>query len=306
MGVSVDFKLGEVFGRTWKIGWSYKTLWLIQLVPGLFTLLAFPLFPLLNSLFGPIQPVALLRAAYTPAPLPVALGLLLVLAAVYFFLMALVQPATMLGALRMVKGARKLLVRDLLERTLGYYWSILGLYGLFLGAWIFAVLLLGGLVFSLDNSPRALGLVFLTPMLLVLFAAGVASHGLLQLAQAGMLADDLGVWEALLRAGRFFRASLPGLLIFMLLLYLGFYLLSMAFVLPAVPGLVAGTWLTDLSRGLLYPLPSLFTSILPLLIMFTVFFQGILMVFFQAAWAVVYTRLSQQEERPPHPPLSAA
>src|SRR5574342_1016506 len=126
MGVSVNFELGEVFGRTWKIGWNYRTLWAIQLLPGLFTLLAFPLSPLLNSLFGPLQPAALLRAPYTPPPVPVALGLLILLAAAYFFLTALVQSATMLGALRMEKGARKLRLRDLLERSLSYYWSILG------------------------------------------------------------------------------------------------------------------------------------------------------------------------------------
>ena len=191
--------------------------------------------------------------------------------------MALVQAATVLGALRMEKGVRRLGLRDLLERTLTYYWSVLGLYLLFWGAWLLAMMCM-------------------TPMLLLLAAAWLVAHGLVELAQASMLADDLNLWEAVQRAGHLFLSNVPALLLFMLLAYLGVGLITSVFILPVVPGLLAGTWLTEASRGLADTLPGLFVSAFPPVLILLAFFLGMLMVFFQTAWAVAYTRLAKQDE----------
>ena len=191
--------------------------------------------------------------------------------------MALVQAATVLGALRMEKGVRRLGLRDLLERTLTYYWSVLGLYLLFWGA-------------------RLLAMMCMTPMLLLLAAAWLVAHGLVELAQPSMLADDLNLWEAVQRAGHLFLSNVPAPLLFMLLAYLGVGLATSVFILPVVPGLLAGTWLTEASRGLADTLPGLFVSAFPPMLILLAFFLGMLMVFFQIAWAVAYTRLANPDE----------
>ncbi|HEY5901082.1 MAG TPA: hypothetical protein VIU39_00930 [Anaerolineales bacterium] len=283
----MDLKPGEVFGRTWKIGWNYRTLWWVGLLPGFFTLLAFPVFTLLNPLFTFLQPAGLFPTAFAPLPVPLAALLLVVVLFAYLCLMALVQAATMLGALRMEKGARRLGLRDLLERTLTYYWSVLGLYLLFWGA-------------------RLLAMMCMTPMLLLLAAAWLVAHGLVELAQASMLADDLNLWEAVQRAGHLFLSNVPALLLFMLLAYLGVGLITSVFILPVVPGLLAGTWLTEASRGLADTLPGLFVSAFPPVLILLAFFLGMLMVFFQTAWAVACTRLAKQDEHLSNSPSIAA
>lgn len=291
----MDLKPGEVFGRTWKIGWNYRTLWWVGLLPGFFTLLAFPVLTLLNPLFTFLQPAGLFPTAFAPLPVPLAALLLVVVLFAYLCLMALVQAATMLGALRMEKGARRLGLRDLLERTLTYYWSVLGLYLLFWGAWLLILLILGGLFAPLGGS-RLLAMMCMTPMLLLLAAAWLVAHGLVELAQASMLADDLNLWEAVQRAGHLFLSNVPALLLFMLLAYVGVGLITSVFILPVVPGLLAGTWLTEASRGLADTLPGLFVSAFPPVLILLAFFLGMLMVFFQTAWAVAYTRLAKQDE----------
>src|SRR5512139_425538 len=108
MGVSVNLELGDVFRRTWKIGWNYKVLWLVQLLPGLFTLLIFPLFLLINPAFVPFLPSQWSQLASGPRPVAGEIAFAAILAVVYLCLAVLVQSATMLGVLEVERGAKRL------------------------------------------------------------------------------------------------------------------------------------------------------------------------------------------------------
>ncbi len=52
----MNFNFGDVLGRTWKIGWNHKVLWLWQMLPGLFAIVVYLLSFLANPTFAMFLP----------------------------------------------------------------------------------------------------------------------------------------------------------------------------------------------------------------------------------------------------------
>jgi hypothetical protein len=296
MGVSVNLDLGDVFRRTWKIGWNYKVLWLAQLLPGLFTLLIFPLFLLINPAFVPFLPSQWSQLASGPRPVAGEIAFAAILAVVYLCLAVLVQSATMLGVLEVERGAKRLSLRRLIPRAWLYFWTVLGLYLVFLGAWLLVMSVFGSILFALGTSSLRLVIVCMTPFLAALVPIAFLAHSVMQLAQASVLAEDMGVREAISRAWQLFRTNIPSLVVFMAILYFGFYALNMLVMIPAMFPITLTAFVRDLGGASSPSLPLLLRGILPLGMAFMLCVQGIVMVFFQTAWTVIFTRLTRKME----------
>lgn len=306
MGVSVNLDLGDVFRRTWRTGWNYKVLWLVQLLPGLFTLLIFPLFLLINPAYAPFVPHQWNPPDAGPRPVGGAVAFAVILAIVYLFLAVLVQSATMLGALEVERGAKKLSPGRLIPRAWLYFWTVLGLYLAFLGALLLLLSIFGSIVFALGSSALRFAILCMTPYLAALLPVTLIGHGLMQLAQAAILTEDMGVREAVIRAWQLFRINIPGMLLFMAILYFGLYAAQMLIMIPVMSPLTLAAFVMDVAGASSPSFPLIFRGILPLALAFTLFVQGILMVFFQTAWTVIYTRLARSMDGRTAAPVMAA
>src|SRR6266498_523268 len=130
MGVEMTFDFGEVLSRAWQLTWKHKVLWIIGLVFGvlvsaMFLLLIIPAFlpVLLQNSRTNLTPVILFLAGFG------IVFLLFVLA--LYPISVLTQTSLTLGILDANDGNEPLSVRELVKKSLPFFWRVLGLMVLF-------------------------------------------------------------------------------------------------------------------------------------------------------------------------------
>ncbi|MBI3153051.1 MAG: hypothetical protein HYZ21_13015 [Chloroflexi bacterium] len=299
----MKFDFGEVLGRMWKIGWNHKVLWLWQMLPALTAIVFVPFFFLSNPFFltstlGPLN-------EFMSEPwVSIVFGLVTLLAFIpSIFLAVVIQLTTTYGAMKVEKGAEKLAFRELFTESLPYFWRILGLYAIFGGVWM--VIWFGFMAFFMFTSIFTFGLGFICviPFFLLLIPLLLVGYSVLELAQAAIVADDMGVVDAITHGWKLFRINWLGVVLLMLLLYVGMYIVSMMISLPMIfPMMMLPMGMNPMGLN-----PS--SDVSPMIsVLFLVFFtimymlmyvvQGILMTFFQSAWAVAYLRMNHNLNTP--------
>jgi hypothetical protein len=287
----MKFDLGDVLARMWKIGWNHKVLWLWQFLPGLLAFLMIPIMFLGNPAFMTFLPEPFNRFADEFLLVIVFTVLMFIFLILSMFVSVLAQTATIHGALKVEKGAEKLAFREMFNESKPYFWRVLGLYMIFFGAWfviIFGVSFVLGVGAALTFGIATFCFV---PFFILLIPVMIVGYSVLELAQAAIIADDMGAMDAISHGWRLFRGNALGVILLMLILYFGLYLISSAFSLPlAFPMMLMPLGID--SQGNFNNFMMLFFLILfPVMILVMSAVQAILMAFFQSAWAVVYLRL---------------
>ncbi len=294
--MKLDF--GEVLGRMWKIGWNHKVLWLWQMLPGLFSIVVMPFMFVLNPAFIMVLPEPWNQYANEEW---VALAFVI---AMFIFMIPMMlvsvvaQITTTHGAVTVDRGAEKLAFMELFRESLPYFWRVLGLYTIFGGAWM--VLWLGFMGFFMLGSMLTFGLasICVMPFFLLLIPVLLMGYSVLQLAQAAIIADDMGTLQAIAHSWKLFRANWLGVVLLMVILYFALSTLSSVFVFPMMFPMMLFPLGLD-SQGNFNNLILIFFLILfPLMFALMYIVQGILMAFFQAAWAVTFIRLSHAANTP--------
>ena len=294
--MKLDF--GEVLGRTWKIGWNHKVLWLWQMLPGLFAAFLMPLMLVGNPAF----------AEFMPAPWSrfVSEGWIMVLFMALIFLLILplmaagiiAQLTTTYGAVQVEKGAEKLSFRELFTESLPYFWRVFGLYFIFSSVWM--VIWFAFLIFISVVSVFTFGLAALCfmPMFLLLTPIIIVGYSVLELAQAAIVADDMGTLESISHGWKLFRANALHVIILMVILYFALSMLSSIFIFPAMFPMMLFPLAMEMDGNAGAMLGVLFLIAFPFMMLLVYMIQGILMTFFQSGWAVAYLRLSVDANTP--------
>jgi hypothetical protein len=297
-GEKMKFDLGDVLTRMWKIGWNHKVLWLWQILPGLFSVLFMPLMFLSNPAFMMMLPEPFNRFADEAVFSIILMLLMFVFMFLSAFLGALAQLITTYGALKVERGAEKLAFRELFKESLPYFWRVLGLYALFFGMWmvlysVFMILFMAGSVLTLGLSTFCL-----TPFFFLLLPVMLIGYSVLELAQASIIADDMGTFHAISRSWKLFRENWLGLSLLMLILYFGLTMLSSIMVFPLMVPMMGLPILIETQIAVSSLMVMAFLVVLTLAMFLMIIVQGILMAFFQSVWAVTYLRLTQGEDTP--------
>ena len=294
--MKLDF--GEVLGRMWKIGWNHKVLWLWQMLPGLFSIVLFPFMFVLNPGF----------AMYLPKPwnqyaneewVAVAFVVVTFISIIPIMFVGIVaQLTTTYGAVKVDNGAEKLAFMGLFRESLPYFWRVLGLYAIFGGAWM--VLWLGFMAFFMLSSLLTFGLAFIciVPLFILLIPVLLVGYSVLELAQAAIVADDMGTLNAISHGWKLFRANWLGVVLLMVILYFALSTLSSVFVFPMMFPMMLFPLGLDSEGEFNNLMLVFFVVIFPLMFAFMYIVQGILMAFFQAAWAAAYIRLNRSANTP--------
>ena len=294
--MKIDF--GDVLGRMWKIGWNHKVLWLWQMLPGLFAVVVMPFMFLANPGFAMLLPEPYNRFANEPWVIFAFLGITLILTIPIMFMGVIAQLTTTYGALKAEKGAEKLTFRGLFSESLPYFWRVMGLYAIFVGGWMLIVFAV--MAFTTFGSMITLGLasICMMPFFLLLIPVVIVGYSVLELAQAAIIADDMGTMEAISHGWKLFRANVIGVIVLMMILYFALSILSSMFVFPMMLPMMFIPLGME-SQGNFNNLMLVFFFVLfPVMILFMYVVQGILMAFFQSAWAVAYLRLNSTENAP--------
>ena len=290
--MKLDF--GEVLGRTWKIGWNHKALWLFQILPLLFSLFLLPFFFISILTHAGFLPQSYSRIISSEPwififSFTVTLPMLIV--GVWS------QIATTLGVLKVENGVEKLSFRDLLKESKSYFWRLVGLYITFYVAGMLVEF--GFISLGIGASFITFGFGFLCIMPLFLLLA-LAGFSMLELAQVAMMAENTNVINSISKGWRLFRDNVWAVIILMVILYFGLCAITGAFSLPLMlPIMLAPSYFFQSSADPGTILPVRFLIMFPILMIFMLVIQGILMAFFQTAWAVAYTRLASLKEPVP-------
>jgi hypothetical protein len=210
----------------------------------------------------------------------------------------LVQTATTYGALKVKKGAGKLTLRELFTESWPYFWRVLGLYFIFGGAWF--LLIFSFMTVNVFGSALTFGLASLcfVPFFFLTIPIAIVGYSVLELAQAAIIEDDMPTMEAIGHGWRLFRENALNVVLLMVILYFAFSILSSVIVFPLMFPMMLLPMGLDSSGSFNKIMPVFFLVLFPLMFVLTSVVQGILMTFFQSAWAVAYLRLNRDIEKP--------
>ena len=295
----MNFDLGEVLTRTWKIGWNHKVLWLWQMMPGILALFFMPLFILANPAF-PMLMGGDPDTYFTDYPwIPfVFIGVMFLFAIPSIFLSVLAQLATTYGAIKVEKGAEKLAFMDLFRESLPYFWRVLGVYAIFAACWM--VIWFGFMFFFMAGSMLTMGLASLCfiPFFFLLIPLLIAGLSVVELAQNAIVADDMGVMDAISHGWKLFRANWLGVVILMIVLYFAMYFLSMIITFPMMLPMMFLPFGFNAQGEPNLVMMILFFAVIMVISLLSIIVQGISMAFFQTGWAVLYQRINRKENSP--------
>lgn len=297
----MNFDLGEVLRRTWKIGWNHKVLWLYQMLPGLLGALIMPIFFLGNPAFTPLLPEPFNQTVSTVDETRFVIFTVVVTAILLIpamFLSVLVQGATTFGALEADKGLARFSFREGIKASLPYFWRMFGLYTLFGTIWAVVIFAFMGINIGVSVLTLGLGSLCMMPMFLLLIPAFIVGYALLELAQVAIFADNLTMQASISKAWKLLRANALIVLVFMLILYIAVMLLSSIFMFPMIVPMIFLPVAIESSGDVRTPFMFVFFVFFPLMTIVMTIVQGILMAFFQSAWVVAYRHLNANPKAP--------
>ncbi len=294
----MKFDFSEVLGQTWKIGWNHKVLWVLQMLPGLFSIVIMPFMVLANPGFMMMLPAPWNQYADEPWMIGIFILLTFVFMIPLLVVGVLVQTATTYGALKVEKGAVKLTLRDLVLESWPYFWRVLGLYVIFITAWMLFIFSFMFLNMAGSFLTFGLGSLCFGPLFLLIFPIALAGYSVMELAQATIIEENMRTMDAIGHAWKLFRGNILNVIILMVILYFALSILSSLTIFPIMIPMML------LPMGFGSPdsigriMPVFFLVLLPFTFILTTVFQAISMAFFQSAWAVAYLRLNRNIEKP--------
>ena len=295
----MKFDFGEVLTRMWKIGWNHKVLWLWQMLPGLFSLVLMPLMFIANPAFAMFLPEPFDRFANETWVMVAFVVLMFVFTIPIMFVSVVAQLTTTYGAVKVEKGAEKLTFRGLFNESLPYFWRVLGLYAIFGGAWM--VIWFGFTVVTSVASIITFGLSMLCmmPMFILFIPFLIVGYSVLELAQAAIVADNMGTLDAISHGWKLFRINWLGVVLLMIILYFALTMVSSVFIFPMMFPMMLLPLGMDTQGDFNTPMLIFFVILFPIIFLVMYVVQGILMAFFQSAWAVAYLRMNQNDSNAP-------
>jgi len=294
----MKFDFGEALSRMWKIGWNHKILWVFQILPIGLYLLMMPVFTFANPAFSMLMPEPYNEWAQEPWAVGVLIGLSVFLIAPTLLLTSFSHTATTLGALQVDQGAEKLFFRKLSSESLPYLLRIAGVFLLFMSLWIVTLLAFMVLMAAVTTVTMGLGMLCMMPMFFLIYPIAFIGYIVMELTQMGIIADNLGIRDALAQGWRLFRSNMLTVSIYMLILYFGMSILSSIFIFPMMIPMMAFPLSLDSSGNFNQAFFVMMAVVFPLIMVFMSAVQGIFKAFFQAAWAVAYRRLTSQPNQP--------
>ena len=290
--MALDF--GEVLARAWRITWGHKILWAFGFVAMLLNYLFLPMgfapvFSILTSKNVPFwieQPIYIF--------VYIALFFIVFLAAA--IIGALAQAIISYGAWQAERADEGMTFGSTLKESMPLWGRFLGVTFLYMGGISMVVFAYFALQFLVTMLTFGLGAICMAPLQLLLYSFMFVTYAWFEQAQASIVVDGLGVFDAARRGWQVFRRNLLVVILMTLILYLGIGVLSGLASLPIMAPFFAIFFagLEDLeAKRMIFILSALFMVVyLPILAAF----QGVALTFLKSGWILTYLRLTRNTE----------
>ena len=195
----------------------------------------------------------------------------------------------------------------MLRVSLRYFWRVLGLF-LLVGVAIFAVFMAFMLLVMLVNVVTfGIGMLCVMPLYCLLIPAMFLVYAFTTQGQVAILADDMGVTDALKRSWELIRGNFWGILLLSIVIYIGIWLINMLISIPFMIPMYVDMFRMMESFDSMQAMQMnwMRSSVIWMLIYAPVYslVQGISLTFIQSAWTVTYLRLTRPPALPEAPAL---
>jgi hypothetical protein len=294
--------IGEVLSKAWHIIWKNKVLWIFGILAGCTAGNgSSPSYQFSRSDFG-------YRSQQFFNNIPdwqiwLGLALLIGLALVIIFVIILLSTIGRIGIIRGTMqadtGQTNLRFGELFNGSFPYFWRVFGL-NLLIFLIIFVVILIFFGFFALAAAVTlGIALICLIPLLCLIIPIGWFVSIIIEQANAALVVDNIGVFEALSRGWNVVKDNLGETLIMGLILGIGGaivgFLIGLPFIIIFLPVLTALFF--NASRSLPVGIGvSLICLILYLPVLLAL--NGALRSYIGSAWALTYMRLTGRTALP--------
>lgn len=290
----MTFDVGEVLSQAGQITWKHKVLWVFSALPVLVSFLILPL------VFVPIIFMGT-DARGNPnvfnEPLFIVLFVVtnIIVSLLSIVLYAVGTSSVLQGILRLEEGVSQLNFQELFNDGRQYLWRILGvmlLISLGVSA-IFFVLFACIALFGMVTA--GIGFICIQPLFILFYPIMIILYAVIEQSQAAVVADDLGVVEAITRAWNLVKENFWRFLLISLIVYLGITFLSSLLVLPFmapfffIPFLIDNPQISLSTQSIILFIVAFSVILLPVMALV----QGITITFMKATYLLVYLRLTR-------------
>lgn len=225
----MNFDIGEVLSQAWQITWKHKALWLFGIFLGLITFAIFPL------AFAPAFLPILLQDSRTTFT-PIFLGTWIVLF-LFFFLASfplniITQTSVTLGVLQANQDKEKLLIGELIKKSLPFFGRVLGIMLLFAAGMLLINLIVQAVSFLLTIITLGLGTFCLTPLFLLMYPAIMVASAWMEQAISGIIIDDMKVIDAAKQGWYLIRDNLASIGLLTVVIYFGIGVVTGIIMIP--------------------------------------------------------------------------
>lgn len=227
----MNFDLGEVLTRAWKITWQHKVLWAIGVLPFLTVFLFLPIW--LMVLFQEnVNFEALSIWMQNPVYVALAILLYLLITVVSVFLQIASRASLTLGIYRAEAVLAPLTFLDLLQSGLRYFWRILGI-ALVIGLGAVVVFLaFFAILAALSVVTMGFAMLCIQPLFILWIPVFLLVMALMEQAESAIVADELSIPEAFQRAYQLLRANFWRYVLLTLIVYFGMNILISIVTFP--------------------------------------------------------------------------
>lgn len=288
----MNFDFGEVLGHAAQITWKHKILWLITALPFLIPFLLLPLWLALvfTQDFDPERLAGLIENQNV---FPFLIILYLVVLIISVFLQILSRASVTLGVYKVETSIQPINLGDLLTSGLQYFWRILGVSLLIGAAFIAFFIIFTVIVAVLSAITMGLAAFCLQPLFLLMIPLILLVMVVMEQAEAAVVADNMGVTDALGRGYELLKANIGKYILVALILYFGMNIL-ISFI--TVPLMIPMFWLMtrNMEAGMdfsnMIRMQAAFSVvIIPLMTLV----QAVALTYMKSAMIVMYLRLTR-------------
>jgi len=293
----MNFDFGEILTRAVKIAWKHKILWLYSALPVILSFLFVP-FMFLPIFFSETDPYREPFFVDQPVYVLLFIGFSLFISALSVVMYGISSSAVTLGVLQVDGGTERLEVGKLFEDSKPYWWRVLGVL-LLIGIGIsFIFMVIFGCMTMVGAVTVGLGFICMMPLFLVIYPIMMVLYGFIEISQAAVVVDDIGVTDAIRRGWELVKVNFWRILLISFIVYMGISILSSIIVLPFMtpffffPFLMEGGQFEPNTRTMMLFMGGFSLILFPVMAVI----QGITITFLKSTYMIVYLSLKGIEK----------
>jgi len=293
----MNFDFGEILTRALKITWKHKVLWPFSAMPTMVSFLFVP-FMFLPIFFSKTDPYREPFFVDQPVYVLLFIGFSLFISALSVVLYGISSSAVTLGVLQVDSGTDKLGTGKLFEDSKPYWWRVLGVL-LLIGIGIsFIFMVVFGCMTMIGAVTVGLGFICMMPFFLVIYPIMMVLYGFIEISQAAVVVDDIGVTDAIRRGWELVKVNFWRILLISFIVYMGISILSSIVVLPFMtpffffPFLMEGGQFEPNLRTIMLFMGGFSLILIPVMAVI----QGVTITFLKSTYTIVYLSLKGIEK----------